>query len=287
MLDLYVNAKHSLKTVRWHYRRWLVARQYGAETLAAMPSVLGNAIPKSGSHLLIQILMGLTKIGPFVNPGFPPINRDEVNRKMDQAVMVKKLQRMRSGDISYSYLDCSPPYIDLLTAPGMAAIFIYRDPRDVVVSEIKYAADIQTRHDLHTYFNEVLTSDEDRLNFVIRGSHLPELPYNGVRTRFFSYMGWLDQPILSLRFEDLVLRHEEAYHNLLDYLAEYDFTPSVSRQEAVQVLMDSIAPKKSGTFRKGKPGGWKEVFTESNKTLFKQEAGDILIRLGYEKDMDW
>jgi len=287
VLDLYVNVKQRLKTVRWQFRRWAVARQYGAETLAAMPVVLGNAIPKSGSHLLIQILLGLTKIGPFVNPGFPPINRDEANRKMNQIQMVKRIKQMSGGDIGYSYLDCAPPYIDLLTAPQMAAIFIYRDPRDVVVSEIKYAADIQTKHDLHPYFNETLTLDEDRLKFVIRGSHLPDLPYSGVRERFTSYIGWLEQPVLSLRFEDLVLRNEAAYHSLLDYLAGYGFTPAVSRQEAIQVLMDSIAPKKSGTFRKGQPGGWKDVFTEANKALFKQEAGDILIRLGYEDDMEW
>jgi hypothetical protein len=286
MLDYYW-FKHQLKIVRWQYRRMDVARRYGAKTLAGMPVVLGNAIPKAGSHLLIQILLGLPKIGPFVNPGFPPINRDEANRKMDQARMVANIQHMRPGDIGYSYLSCVSPYVDLLTAPGMAAIFIYRDPRDVVVSEIKYAADIQTRHDLHHYFNDVLVSDEERLNFVIRGSHLPDLPYTGVRKRFHSFIGWLDQPVLSLRFEDLVLKQRPAFHSLLDYLAGYGFTPSMPVEQAVDVLIDSITPKKSGTFRKGQPGGWKDVFSEENKALFKQEAGDILIHLGYEKDMEW
>lgn len=287
MIDAYYSAKRMLKLVRWKRRRQVVARQYGAETLAAMPVVLGNAIPKSGSHLLIQILLGLTEIGPFVNPGLPPVNRDEANRKMDEAQIVKNIKQMQSGDIGYCYLHCESPYIELLTAPGMAAIFIYRDPRDVVVSEIKYASDIQTKHDLHVYFNEILKTDEERLNFVIRGSHLPELPYTGVRVRFQKYIGWLEQPILSLRFEDLVLRREEAYDSLLDYLAGYGFTPDAPREEAIQILMDSIAPKKSGTFRKGQPGGWREVFSPENKAIFKQEAGDILIRLGYEKDMDW
>ena len=46
------------------------------------PSVLGNAMPKSGSHLINQVVQGLTRLGPFVNPGFPPVNRDEVNEKL-------------------------------------------------------------------------------------------------------------------------------------------------------------------------------------------------------------
>jgi hypothetical protein len=63
--------------------------------------------------------------------------------------------------------------------------------------------------------------------------------------------------------------------------------PHVPRGQAVEILTDAIAPRKSGTFRKGKPGNWQEHFTEANKALFKETAGDLLVRLGYEKDNDW
>jgi hypothetical protein len=65
------------------------------------------------------------------------------------------------------------------------------------------------------------------------------------------------------------------------------FTPRVSRPEAIQTLQKAIAPRKSGTFRKGKPGNWQEHFTPANKALFKEAAGDLLLRLGYEQDNDW
>jgi hypothetical protein len=39
--------------------------------------------------------------------------------------------------------------------------------------------------------------------------------------------------------------------------------------------------------RKGIAGDWKEVITEEDKRIFKEAAGDLLIRLGYEKDDDW
>ena len=41
------------------------------------------------------------------------------------------------------------------------------------------------------------------------------------------------------------------------------------------------------TERKGEIGGWKEVFTPAHKAQFKQVAGQLLVDLGYEKDLDW
>ncbi|HKZ26797.1 MAG TPA: sulfotransferase domain-containing protein, partial [Rubrobacteraceae bacterium] len=43
----------------------------------------------------------------------------------------------------------------------------------------------------------------------------------------------------------------------------------------------------SSFYRKGVAGDWKNVFTERDRRIFKQVAGELLIRLGYEKDYDW
>jgi hypothetical protein len=51
--------------------------------------------------------------------------------------------------------------------------------------------------------------------------------------------------------------------------------------------VQSIQPKKSRTFRSGKTGAWHEYFSEEHKKLFKDVAGDLLVRLGYEKNNDW
>jgi hypothetical protein len=58
--------KHSLKLARWQGRRVLAGLRWGPQNLAKAPAVLGNAMPKSGSHLIIQVLQGLTRLGPFV-----------------------------------------------------------------------------------------------------------------------------------------------------------------------------------------------------------------------------
>ena len=76
--------------MRYQGRRWAVALRYGPGSLDRLPAVLGNAMPKSGSHLIIQVLQGLTRIGPFVNPGYPPVNRGEDNRKLQRSSGVGK-----------------------------------------------------------------------------------------------------------------------------------------------------------------------------------------------------
>lgn len=44
----------------------------------------------------------------------------------------------------------------------------------------------------------------------------------------------------------------------------------------------------SGAFmRKGVAGDWKKTFTERDRRIFKEEAGELLVKLGYERDLDW
>lgn len=280
--------KHTLKRIRWRMRRMRSALRWGLPALWNAPAVLGNAIPKSGSHLIIQVLQGLTTIGPFVDGGFPPVNRGEDNRKLPDSAVLRNIRRMRGGDIGYGYVGCYRPFIEALTAPGRATIFVYRDPRDAVVSSVFYATDMNPKHALHRYYNEQVGSLEERINVAIRGLDDPDLPYSSVRQRFEKYLGWLEQPaVLSLRFEDLQTNRDAAFNQILDYLGERGWRDQPPREDALRALHAAIQPRKSGTFRKGKPGGWREHFTEANKSLFKEVAGDLLIRLGYEEDFDW
>ncbi len=280
--------KHALKRFRWQARRARTLLRWGPRALWGAPAVLGNAIPKSGSHLIIQVLQGLTAIGPFVDGGFPPVNRAEDNRKLPDSAILRNIRRMRPGDIGYGYVGCYQPFIDALSAPGRATIFVYRDPRDAVVSSVFYATEMNPRHAMHRYYNEHLSTLEERINVAIRGLDDPDLPYSSVRQRFEKYLGWLEQPaVLSLRFEDLQTNREAAFGRILDYLGARGWRNQPPREVSLRALHAAVQPRKSGTFRKGTPGGWREHFTEANKALFKEVAGDLLIRLGYEQDMDW
>jgi hypothetical protein len=287
-MSILYSGKHFLKQIRWRMRRVKAALQYGPTTLKNAPIVFGNAMPKSGSHLLTQILGGLTELGPFVDPGFPPVNRYEGNQRIPPDAVLKNLQDMRPGDIRYGYIHAVEPYLSLLVQSRRATIYLYRDPRDMLVSHVFYATEMHTGHGMHPYYTKELSTMEERINAAIEGVTKPGYELASVKQRYDSYQGWLGQPdVLCLKFEDLILERDLTLGLLLDYLDSRGFSNRMSRMGAVEALKNSIAPQKSGTFRKGVPGNWRAYFTDANKALFNQVAGDLLVRLGYEQDQNW
>jgi len=288
-MKLYYQVKRQLKYLRLELRRLQAAQRWGREALTRAPSVFGNAIPKAGSHLLIQVLLGLKDIGPFIDPGFPPINRFEGNTRLEIDSRIAELNRMRSGEIRYGYAACREPFISAITGPGRASVFIYRDPRDQLVSHVFYAKDIHTGHGMHDYYNNVLKTMEERLNVAIEGCKLPGLGLPTVWERYAEHFGWFERDdVLCVKFEDFILNRDETLGVLLDYIENFEVKFAASRPEAIEILGKAIQPKESGTFRKGQPGNWQEYFTEGNKERFKVVAGDLLTRLGYEEsDTDW
>jgi hypothetical protein len=280
-------AKRILKQIRWQGRRIRAALRWGVGDLRRAPRVFGNAMPKSGSHLLTQVLHGLTELGPFVDPGFPPVNRDEANRPLLDVKVFDGIYHMRPGDIRYGYIHAKEPYISLLTQPEQATLFIYRDPRDMLVSHVFYATDLYDNHGMNQYYAQ-LDSMEARLNAAIEGVADPEFALSSVRKRYDSYLGWLAQPdVFCLRFEDLMMERDVTLAKLLGYLEVRGLDLQISRELAIETLKVGISPKKSGTFRKGQPGNWREHFTEANKACFKEVAGDLLVQLGYEEGDNW
>jgi hypothetical protein len=287
-VNLYYALKHGLKVLRWQARRMAAAYRWGLGELERAPIVMGNAMPKSGSHLIIQVLQGLPRLGPFVNPGFPPVNRTEDNRKLPDDAVLANIRRMRPGDIGYGYVSAAQSFVDALTRPGRATVFVYRDPRDMVVSHIFYATKMHPGHWMRRYYTEKLHTMEERINAAIQGVEEPGSELTPMRRRYEGYLGWLEQPdVLSLRFEDLILDRRATLERLLEYLEGRGLHLKMPRSQAATTLQAAIAPKKSGTFRKGQPGNWREHFTDANKALFKEKAGDLLIRLGYEVNGEW
>ena len=70
--------------------------------------------------------------------------------------------------------------------------FIYRDPRDVVISEAHYYATMNRWHRMHSYFSSLRNLDEQILTAITGVSH-PGFRYDypNVAERFSRYRGWL------------------------------------------------------------------------------------------------
>ena len=78
-----------------------------------------------------------------------------------------------------------------------------------------------------------------------------------------------------------------AVNAMLDEVEKTGYRIPTPRAQALDALSEAIQPKKSHTFRSGKTGGWKQHFSDEHKKLFKDVAGDLLVRLGYERSNDW
>jgi len=259
-------------------------------SLEGVPILFANSFPKSGTHLLTQVLQGFPAIGPAVDSGLPAIVSfvGDSGRARDEGEILADLERLLPGDIAYGHVHAFPRVVDFFCQAGGCAYFILRDPRDVVVSHVHYVTEMEPDHAHHRYYAEELHSFDERLRASILGRPETEMPFPDIRLRFEPYMGWLERAeVLVLRYEDLLTGRQESLGRVLDHAVRRSFPLAVEREVAIQALSDAIDPQRSPTFRSGKAGAWREQFSEDNKRLFKEVAGELLVRLGYERDRDW
>ncbi|KAA0281137.1 MAG: hypothetical protein EDM79_03475 [Chloroflexi bacterium] len=252
------------------------------------PPIFGNSKPKSGSHLLLQILNGFTRIMPYKYVEAEPVRTiTKDGRRKTEEEILDELIRIPRGVIGWGYVDATPENASFLTASGRVNFFIYRDPRDMLVSQVFFATDMHEEHGMHEYYNS-LPDFNARLNVAITGIEKGGLKMVSVKQRYEGVFQWLEQKnVMSLRFEDLINNRDATLLAMLDEVEKTGYKIPTQREKALQILVDAIQPKKSHTFRSGKTGGWKEHFNKEHKKLFKDVAGDLLVKLRYEKNNDW
>ena len=252
------------------------------------PPVFGNAKPKSGSHLLLQILNGFTKIMPYRYVQEEPIRtiRFEGGRRGADEIL-RDLKRVPAGVIGWGYVDATPENVSFLTQSGRANFFIYRDPRDLLVSHVFFATDMHEEHGMHALYKSMPDFGE-RLKVAITGIDRDGLYMVSVKQRYEGVFQWLAQKnVMCLRFEDLVNNRDATLSAMLDEVEKTGYRIPAPGGEAMSALVESIRPEQSHTFRAGQTGGWTKYFTAEHKRLFKDVAGDLVVRLGYEKSNDW
>lgn len=285
-----VNVSLAARLARRSLRRIEVQSHFLNIPLARQPILFGNSFPKSGTHLLTQILAGFSRLGPAVESGLPPVLtfEGENGRPRSTATILADLHRLQPGDIAYGHLHASDEVQQALCRAGVAPFFIYRDPRDVVVSHVFYVTDLNNRHAHHAYYVNELADFDARLRVSILGRPKLEFPFPDVRARFEPYLPWLQRTeVLSLRYEDLLHDLNAQLERVFSHALERGFISALGKEEAISALAQAVRPEKSPTFRSGKSGGWKQHFTEDHKKLFKEVTGDLLQRLGYEQNQNW
>jgi hypothetical protein len=274
------------------YRLELVAQAARFKSMpeppGGWPALLGISFPKSGTHLLDQILLGFSQVAPFARRlhSFYAEYEGETGAKRDARQALSWLSSLRGRDVASAHLFARPEVVQLVAAPPFVPYFVFRDPRDVVVSHVFYVTDIEPRHVHHGYYSS-LPDFDSRLRASILGRRDAGVEFPDIASRFEPYGAWLDcTHVLKIHFEDLVQDRRQTLRMIVDRFLQrvsLEIVPEV----LVTMLEASVDPARSPTYRSGKTGEWRKYFTDAHKELFKSVTGDLLSRLGYESSADW
>ena len=255
------------------------------------PPTLVNSVPKSGTHLLEQIVASLpqrTNYGAFLTS----MTSSFVFKERTQGNTEKFISSILPNELVRAHLFHEPHIAEMLQQRNTAQFFIYRDPRDVVVSEAHYLMGMNRWHRMHSHFRD-LPDIKDAISLAICGLPMDaagnrELQYPDIGTRFRRYKGWINDPAtFSVRYEELCGdNREEKIKQMVRFFAKRS-SDEFDLEQTASNAADRIDSGKSHTFRKGGSGRWREEFDDRLTGQFKEHAGELLIELGYETALDW
>jgi Sulfotransferase domain len=162
------------------------------------------------------------------------------------------------------------------------AIYMVRDPRDVILSE--YAFYKQSRRIDYTF--------DEFFHLFLQGKSNGYGPWAGhVRS-------WLRSPIaenknlLVIRFEDLKKQTESSLGRIVNFLGVEADTLTIRRAIANNTVArmreketehpQLVTREGHHYIRSGSVGGWRENLSHAEVKLIEQHAGEVLAQMGYE-----
>jgi hypothetical protein len=184
------------------------------------------------------------------------------------------------------------PYREMPKPAQSSALFVLRDPRDLVVSEY-----------FSTRYSHALMGDVPKLRAELqalseRDGMLRMLRYLEEMGVFAAQRSWIDgaagdATVLVVRYEDLtaadnhavwtsVLGHFDIQMSapaLAELLREHSFEVQTGRKRGTADI--------NAHLRKGIHGDWKNYFDAELINQFKSVTGDLILRLGYETEAAW
>lgn len=194
-----------------------------------------------------------------------------------------------------THLNPTPENIDCLFRNSVKKIIVtYRDLRDIAVSRYHRHIDFPTPKKMPDFVDYWAMGKEKAINHsieVVAGLYVPWV------------LGWLEYKdrypgqIHIETFEDLKKDTKSTFKRVLDFF-EIEL-PDQKIDEIIEAAKGKGDVKKNfyatiltppayaSNFRSGKSGSWREKMTDEQKEKCKKMFGQTLIKLGYEKDLNW
>ena len=267
----------------------------GETIVERKPRIFMTGFPKSGLHLAVLMARTIEKQPAYEPPWCGSFTHNAWSTQYRPlAQIMAGLNRITDGTFLKGHMGYLPIVEQYLYWHGTAMAFIYRDLRDVLVSQSYHVIDENDEKFYHPgkdIFRPM--GHEERLLACLCGIG----PYSGLFERWRLYAPWLNVPwVHKIRFEDMINDRENTARRFFEYT--WDRTAHglvevvVDREELDQKYTDAIVHNMgltaaSPTYRKGLIGQWREEFTPTVKEEFKRRCGDWLVYLGYEESNEW
>ncbi|HNB41775.1 MAG TPA: sulfotransferase [Anaerolineales bacterium] len=190
-----------------------------------------------------------------------------------------------------------------LIYPDAKIIYIVRDGRDVLTSE---------RFRNFVEESKFLTSEDKRIMADLRTDSAPfsdgrrsiftETSIRNIAKRWVDDLNEIDEEskrlygenYISLRYEDMLSNPFAELSRLWKFLDVKKVDSALEKQLVEEMSSNPDeewqAKRNEGIasfLPKGQAGNWQRLFTARDKALFKEIAGDVLTKWGYEKDLNW
>lgn len=256
-----------------------------------------NGFPKSGLHWLALMMMPVARPQfedhALWNQPWAGTFRDNswTNDGVPTERVCYKIGRLQDGRFLKGHCGYRTEIEEFLWYAGIATVFLYRDPRDVAVSQAFHVLSEDDHKMAHP--NKELYKAMDSFEEVLRAVIVGVEGFPGVMARWANYATWLDvEWALKLRFEEMKADPHATAMTILRYGLHrasgiFGLEPTIIEENLEQVASWMVASgnqtDRSPTFRKGAVGDWREHFTPELRALFEQTDRDNWIeRLGYE-----
>ncbi len=230
--------KSMLRNILYQTEKGMQRLRFASQS-ADLPVLLGISFPKSGTHLLDQILLGFSNVAPYAKRvhSFYAEYEGESGIKRAPEDALRWLDSLRLRDVASAHLFARTDAVARVCSPKFIPYFIFRDPRDVVVSHVFYVTDMEARHVHHAYYQSLPDFDA-RLKVSILGRPDPStgsgqarFEFPNIAERFAPYLDWLNQPeVLTIHFEDLIQDRAATLNRILDHFlarVPLQFSPTV------------------------------------------------------------
>ena len=252
------------------------------------PKLYVNGFPKAGLNLAVRMALPMFPDSAIEETVWFGTNAWVTERgRLDEAADI--LGKIEPATYLMGHTGHLPELEQLLNELKILMLFVYRDLRDVVVSQTYHILDDKGGMLKHPGRNLYSTDKHEVMLQCINGIE----NYPGVFERWETYEPWLDVPaVFSVRFEEMIKKPQWVAKRFFEWI--YEITIAETGEKGayidkdlknciVDYMVNEMKQKHlSITFRKGKMGSWKREFTPAVAKAFEAaDTGGYMERLGY------